>query len=82
MRPSGLHHVAICVTDEDEALAFYRDALGLVETRRVEHLDAAVAAIRAHGIEVGTIPHLPGAGRQAFLRDPSGNLVELNQPDV
>jgi predicted enzyme related to lactoylglutathione lyase len=23
---------------------------------------------------------IPGAGRQAFFRDPSGNLVELNQP--
>ena len=25
------------------------------------------------------VPYLPGAGRQAFLRDPSGNRIELNQ---
>ena len=116
MRPWGLHHVAICVTDEDAALAFYRDVLGLTELPRpdfgfgghwldagggqvhlmradvvaegghhlairVEDLDAAVASLRSQGVEVGTVPHLPGAGRQAFLRDPSGNLVELNQPE-
>lgn len=116
MRPSGLHHVALCVTDENEALAFYRDVLGLAvlprpdfgfgghwldagggqihlmraETVpegghhlaiRVEDLDAVVAELRTRGVVVGTVPHLPGAGRQAFLRDPSGNLVELNQPD-
>lgn len=117
VRPSGLHHVAICVTDEDEALAFYRDALGLTVldrpdfgfgghwldagggqlhlmraeqvaegghhlALRVDDLDATVIELRARGIEVGTLPHLPGAGHQAFLRDPSGNLVELNQPDA
>ena len=47
---------------------------------RVHDLDEAVAAIRAHGVEVNPVPHLPGAGRQAFLRDPSGNSIELNQP--
>jgi catechol 2,3-dioxygenase-like lactoylglutathione lyase family enzyme len=116
VRPAGIHHVAICVRDCEEALAFYRDALGctvlarpdfgfggywldaggqqvhLMEDAsprtgshhfaiRVDDLDAAVADLRARGIEVHPVPHLPGAGRQAFLHDPSGNFVELNQPD-
>jgi glyoxylase I family protein len=45
----------------------------------VEDLDAAVADLRAGGVEVGD-PSPVGTGRQAFLTDPSGNLVELHQP--
>ena len=45
----------------------------------VADLDAAVAELRGKDIEVrGPVP--VGTGRQAFLRDPSGNLVELNEP--
>ena len=47
---------------------------------RVDDLDDAVASLRAHGVTVDPIPEIPGAGRQAFLVDPSGNLIELNQP--
>jgi catechol 2,3-dioxygenase-like lactoylglutathione lyase family enzyme len=47
---------------------------------RVDDLEAAVTALRAQGVKVDPIPELPGAGRQAFLVDPSGNLIELNQP--
>jgi len=117
MKPSGIHHVAICVRDEDEALAFYRDALGLTVLPRpdfgfggywldaggqqvhlmksddvpsgghhfairVDDLDVAVADLRAQGVKVDPIPHMQGAGRQAFLHDPSGNFVELNQPET
>src|SRR2546423_15117584 len=101
MRPSGIHHVAICVRDEDEALAFYRDALGcsvlprpdfgfggywldaggqqvhLMQSDdpatgshhfaiRVDDLDAAVADLRARGVDVHPVPHMQGAGHQAF----------------
>ncbi len=49
---------------------------------QVDDLDAAIATIESRG---GTVRRagraLPGAGHQAFLRDPSGNLIELNQPD-
>lgn len=49
---------------------------------QVSDLDAAVAAIEAHGVEVLNIGlTFPGAGHQAFVRDPSGNLIELNQPE-
>ena len=49
---------------------------------RVADLDEAMASITAAGVRVDGIPHTPGAGRQAFLRDPAGNIIELNQPDV
>lgn len=45
----------------------------------VGDLDAAVADVRAKGVAV-TDPAPVGTGRQAFLHDPSGNLVELQQP--
>jgi len=49
---------------------------------QVGDLDAAVAAIEIHGVSVRkTGLTFPGAGYQAFLRDPSGNLIELNQPE-
>jgi catechol 2,3-dioxygenase-like lactoylglutathione lyase family enzyme len=47
---------------------------------RVDDIDGVVADIRRHGIEVSTPFHIPGGGRQSFLKDPSGNLIELNQP--
>ena len=41
---------------------------------RVDDLESAVADIRAHGVTVNTIDHMAGAGHQAFLHDPSGQL--------
>lgn len=49
---------------------------------RVDDIDAVVATLVDKGIDVSPpSAGLPGAGRQAFLKDPSGNLIELNQPD-
>jgi catechol 2,3-dioxygenase-like lactoylglutathione lyase family enzyme len=48
---------------------------------RVDDIDAAVADIEAHGVAVHRSAHVPNAGQQAFLTDPSGNGIELNQPD-
>jgi catechol 2,3-dioxygenase-like lactoylglutathione lyase family enzyme len=48
---------------------------------RVDDIDAVVTEITAVGVRVDRIPHTPGAGQQAFLRDPSGNVIELNQPE-
>lgn len=45
---------------------------------RVDDIDAAVAEVRAKGIEVSD-PTVVGTGRQAFLADPSGNTVELHE---
>jgi len=116
MKPSGIHHVSVCVKDVPEAVAFYTDVLGLTVLDRpdfgfggawldaggqqvhlmesassreggdhfairVDDLERAVADIRATGYTVNTVDHMRGAGHQAFLHDPSGNFIELNQPD-
>ncbi len=46
---------------------------------RVTDLDATVAELRARGVDVRD-PKGVGSGRQTFLFDPSGNMVELHQP--
>ncbi|MGO9197833.1 MAG: VOC family protein [Acidimicrobiales bacterium] len=114
MRPVGIHHVALTVTDLDEALGFYSGALGftlradrpdlpvdgawldagtgqlhlmVAETPAgvgqhfavlVEDLDATVAELREHGLSPSD-PSPVGRSRQAFVSDPSGNLVELHE---
>lgn len=42
-------------------------------------LDGAVAHLGSKDIPVRRGRDIPGAGRQAFLRDPWGNLIELNE---
>jgi len=115
MRPDGLHHVSINVSDVDAARDFYTRVLGLTERAdrpdfafggawldaggqqlhlieadvppplgqhfalAVPDLDAVVAELRGKGLEV-TDPVPVGPGRQAFVDDPSGNRVELQQP--
>ena len=49
---------------------------------QVDDIEAVVAALAAKGIDIRPpSTGIPGAGLQAFLKDPSGNLIELNQPD-
>lgn len=116
MRLAGVHHVAVTVSNVDEAVAFYVDRLGmtvrddrpdfgfpgawldagthqvhLVEgtappnvgqhyALQVADVDAAVAELRDAGVEVTDVIVIADAsGRQAFLSDPSGNGIELNQ---
>jgi catechol 2,3-dioxygenase-like lactoylglutathione lyase family enzyme len=115
MRPLGVHHVSINVSDVGAALDFYVEVLGLAARSdrpdfgfggawldagdqqlhlieasvpgdrgqhfalRVADLDAVVAELRA-GATMVSDPSPVGTGRQAFLHDPSGNLVELHQP--
>lgn len=45
----------------------------------IHDLDATVEELRAKGVTVSD-PKPVGPGWQAFLHDPAGNLVELNQP--
>jgi catechol 2,3-dioxygenase-like lactoylglutathione lyase family enzyme len=45
----------------------------------VADIDRSCAELRAAGVEVTEVMDV-GAGRQAFLSDPAGNLIELNQP--
>jgi glyoxylase I family protein len=115
MRPDGLHHVSINVSDVDAARDFYTRVLGLTERAdrpdfdfdgawldiggqqvhlieaevppecgqhfavAVTDLNAVVAELRGLGVAV-TDPVPVGRGRQAFVNDPSGNRVELQQP--
>jgi catechol 2,3-dioxygenase-like lactoylglutathione lyase family enzyme len=46
---------------------------------RVADLDGTIAELRSRGVDVGD-PSGIGTGRQAFLTDPSGNLIELHEP--
>jgi glyoxylase I family protein len=48
------------------------------------HVDDAEAWARhleEKGVKCGRSDYVPGAGHQVFLKDPSGNRIELNQPD-
>lgn len=46
---------------------------------RVADLGQVIDELRAQGVEVSD-PIEIGPSRQAFLQDPSGNTIELNQP--
>ena len=46
----------------------------------VADLDECVTELSALGVDVHRARNVDGAGLQAFFRDPSGNLIELNQP--
>ena len=47
---------------------------------RVDDIDATIEELRGRGVRVSDPLPLPGGARQAFLKDPSGNLIEINQP--
>jgi catechol 2,3-dioxygenase-like lactoylglutathione lyase family enzyme len=44
----------------------------------VENLEGTVAELRGHGVDVSD-PKPVGSSRQAFVSDPSGNLVEIHE---
>jgi glyoxylase I family protein len=48
----------------------------------VDDLDAVVDDLEARGVAVRRRPHVDGYGYQAFVDDPSGNIVEFNQLDT
>lgn len=47
---------------------------------RVGDLDEARSHLRSHGVEVSEPKEQPGICVQCFFQDPTGNLIELNQP--
>jgi len=47
----------------------------------VRDLEAVLDRLDQAGVRFRRVPYIPGAGRQAVLRDPSGNRLELNQPE-
>lgn len=48
----------------------------------VADFDSVVADLRQRGVEVQVRSYVPGYGHQAFIRDPSGNILELNELDT
>ena len=50
-------------------------------TSMPEYPAKAVADLKNQDVKVFTSDYIPGAGHQAFLHDPFGNFIELNQPD-
>jgi predicted enzyme related to lactoylglutathione lyase len=48
---------------------------------RVRDLVAMVAKLEAAGIEVTTMPDMPGIGKFAHLHDPEGTPIELWEPE-
>ena len=46
----------------------------------VDDLDAAITSLSSHGVEVSHPNEIAGVCRQSFFHDPTGNLIELNQP--
>ena len=46
----------------------------------VDDLDAAISELEAHGVAASPPSEIEGVCRQSFFTDPTGNLIELNQP--
>jgi glyoxylase I family protein len=66
--------VHLMVTGESPPETFQHFAL------TCHDLGAAREALAAHGVALSEPQVVEGYGRQAFVRDPDGNLVELNEP--
>ena len=47
---------------------------------RVGDIDAATEELSKRGVKVSKTFELPNGARQCFFKDPSGNMIELNQP--
>ena len=46
----------------------------------ISDADQLLQRLREHNIEVRSVSEISGVCRQIFVHDPSGNLVEFNQP--
>lgn len=55
------------------------DSRGQHFALRVDDLDATIDDLRSRGVDVSDAKPV-GTSRQAFLHDPSGNMIELHQP--
>lgn len=62
--PKSIHHVAIVVRDLDEALAFYRDALGMEvsDRRQVPEEEVEIAFLSAGQAEIELVQPLTEEG--------------------
>lgn len=70
---AGEAQIHLVVADDPAPHVFNHVALW------VGDIDSSVDDLRGKGLRVSD-PSSVGAGRQAFLKDPAGNLIELNEP--
>jgi len=70
----GAHQLHLQTTDGPKQKSGQHFALEVTE------LDAVADELEARGATLLRLDAVAGAGRQAFLDDPAGNLIELNQP--
>lgn len=47
---------------------------------QVADLDATIRELAERGVELSPANEIAGVCRQAFFRDPTGNLIEINEP--
>lgn len=47
---------------------------------QVSDIDASIAELADNGVTCSEPAEINGICRQAFFKDPTGNLIELNQP--
>ena len=47
---------------------------------QVDDIDAVIAELADKGVEASEASEIAGVCRQSFFTDPTGNLIELNQP--
>ena len=47
---------------------------------QVADIDATIRELAARGVELSPAKGIAGVCRQAFFKDPTGNLIEINEP--
>lgn len=85
MAVRGFNHVSIRARDLERSVRFYEDVFGL---ERLPTYDFEALFLRVLDLDVlddtfgDPLVELPDGSVQLYLRDPAGNLVEVNWPDV
>lgn len=82
VRPLGLHHAGVVVSDLDASVAFYTEMFGAAETLRVEHEQVSLAMLELSNACIELLAYRPpgrrdrmaaendlGAGHFALLMD-------------
>lgn len=70
----GEQQIHLLEVDDFEPPEGQHFALGVV------NIDDTIVDLERHGVDVSEPATIEGVCRQAFFRDPTGNLIEINQP--
>ena len=93
MHARGLTHVSIHAHDLEESARFYKELFGMEEVPAPDFPFPVrwlrVGDLQLHLFQSGEgsgyfskVYQLPDGAVQLYVRDPAGNLVEINWPDV